>query len=74
MPFEPAQFVNIQGGLSTSVRCFYLVVGAEDVEGQRFLSLVDEVDGLVYAASTQDGQKGSKDLFLHDLCLGLHIS
>lgn len=42
-----------------------LLVVAEDVERQRFLSLVDEADGVVHVTNGHDGQHRAKDLLLH---------
>ncbi len=43
-----------------------LLVRGEDVEGERFGTLVDKVDGLVEVADRDDGEDGTKDLVLHD--------
>ena len=52
----------------------YLVIGGEDVEGQRFLSLVDKLDGFIQAADGHDGKQRSKYLLLHYLRLWLHVT
>lgn len=50
-----------------------LLVGAEDVEGQGFLSLVDEADGIVHVTNSHDGQHRAKDLLLHQPRVGWHV-
>lgn len=52
---------------------FYLVVAGEDVDHQRFLPVVDELDGLVHAAHADDGQQRPKDLLRHHFGLHRHI-
>lgn len=43
----------------------YLVVIGEDVYNQRFFSLIDELDCLVYPTHCDDGQHRTKDLLFH---------
>lgn len=52
----------------------YLVIWWEDVEGQRFLSLIDELDRFIHPADWQDGKQRSKYLLLHHLRLRLHVT
>lgn len=63
-------FQNAETPLSVSSR---LLVRAEDVEGQRFLPLIDEADGIVHVADGHYGQHGAKDLLLHQPGVGWHI-
>ncbi len=51
----------------------YLVVIGEDIHNQRFFSLINELDGLVYTAYCDDGQQRPKDLFLHHFGFPRHI-
>lgn len=52
---------------------FYLVVAGENVDDQRFLPVVDKLDGLVHATHTDDGQQRPKDLLLHYFGVSRHI-
>ena len=50
-----SQFVDLlQGALALG----------EDVKGERFLSTIDEGNGLIQAVHSDDGKKGTKDLLL----------
>lgn len=51
----------------------YLVIVWEDIQGQRFLSLIDKLDRFVQAADWQDGKQRSEYLLLHHLRLWLHV-
>lgn len=60
--------------VQTSVRyCSHLLVGAEEVERQRLLPLVDESDGLIHVAHGHDRQQGAKDLLLHQPGVWGHV-
>ena len=52
----------------------YLLVSGEDVDHKGFLSLVDKVDGPSQPANRHDRKQRTKDLFLHDLWPGLHVT
>ena len=43
-----------------------LLVLGKDVEAERLLPVVDEVDGLVGALDGEEGEDGAEDLLLHD--------
>lgn len=51
----------------------HLLIRAEDVEGQRFLSLADEADGVVHVAHSHNGQQRAEDLLLHQPGVRGHI-
>lgn len=46
--------------------CFlHLLIRAEDVKGQRFVSLIDEVNGVIHVTHGDYGKERPKDLLLH---------
>lgn len=53
--------------------CFYLVVVGEDVDDQRFLPLINKLDGFVDTAHCDDGQQRPEDLLLHHFGFPRHI-
>lgn len=60
-------------GLPSPAGSAHLLVGAEDVQGQRFLSLTDEANGIIHIAHSHNGQQGTKDLLLHHPGVGGHV-
>lgn len=53
--------------------CSHLLVGAEDVERQRLLPVVDEADSIVHVAHGYYRQQGAKDLLLHQPGVWGHV-
>lgn len=45
----------------------------EDIEDQRFLPLINKLNGLVRTSHGDDGQKRSEDLLLHHFGFTRHI-